>query len=251
MNWNWLITNLVAALLLPPLNMLIVGAVGLRQIKLRPRLGRSLIAASLLGLGLLSTPYVSSCLMATLQVPPLQTFEHDTEVMVILGGGIQSDAPEYGDGASINARTLERLRYGAFLYRKTGKPILVTGGAPQGYAAEAPIMRSILEDEFKVPVGWVESNSRTTRENARFSARILKQAGISRIYLVSHSWHLARAVPEFEREGLVVVPAGTGYASVNHIGLFDFVPDYRAVANSVLAFHEWIGLAWYRISKGS
>lgn len=189
--------------------------------------------------------------MATLQVPPLQTFEHDTEVMVILGGGIQSDAPEYGDGASINARTLERLRYGAFLYRKTGKPILVTGGAPQGYAAEAPIMRSILEDEFKVPVGWVESNSRTTRENARFSARILKQAGISRIYLVSHSWHLARAVPEFEREGLVVVPAGTGYASVNHIGLFDFVPDYRAVANSVLAFHEWIGLAWYRISKGS
>jgi len=247
MNWNWLITNLVAAPLLPPLNMLVIGAIGLWQLAKRPRLGRVLVAASLAGLGLLSTPYVSSCLLATLQVPPLPAFGHDAEVIVILGGGVQSNAPEYGDGATINARTLERVRYGAFLHRKTGKPILVTGGAPEGYAAEGPVMRSVLENEFGVPVEWVESRSLNTRENARFSARILKQAGMRRIYLVSHSWHLPRAIPEFEREGLEVVAAGTGYVSIERVRPFDLVPGYRGIANSALALHEWIGRAWYRI----
>jgi len=247
MSWNWLITNFLAALLLPPLNMLVIGAIGFWQLKMRPRLGRGLIAVSLVGLGLLSTPYVSSRLLATLQIPPLPTSGHDAEVIVILGGGIQSSAPEYGNGATINARTLERVRYGASLHRKTGKPILVTGGAPEGYAAEGPIMRSVLENEFGVPVGWVESKSLNTRENARFSARILKQAGIRRIYLVSHSWHLPRAIPEFEREGLEVVPAGTGYVSTENVRPFDLVPGYRAVTNSALALHEWIGLVWYRV----
>lgn len=247
MNWNWFITNLFAALLLPPLNMLVIGAIGFWQLKMRPRLGRGSIAGGLLGPGLLSIPYVSSCLLATLQVPPLSISDHDAEAIVILGGGIRSSAPEYGDSATINARTLERIRYGASLCRKTGKPILVTGGAPEGYAAEGPIMRSILENEFGIPVRWVESKSLNTRENARFSARILRQAGVRRIYLVSHSWHLPRAVPEFERKGLEVVPAGTGYVSTDRLGPIDFVPSYLAIANSAFAFHEWIGLAWYRI----
>ncbi|HYE34455.1 YdcF family protein [Methylocaldum sp.] len=247
MNWNWFITNLIVAFLLPPLNMLVIGAIGFRQLDKRPRLGRSLIAASLLGLGLLSTPYVSNRLLAALQVPPLPVSGHDAEAIVILGGGIQSSAPEYGDGATLNARTLERVRYGASLYRKTGKPILVTGGAPEGYPAEGPIMHSILEKEFGVPVNWVESESINTRENARFSARILKQAGIRRIYLVSHSWHLPRAIPEFAREGVEVVPAGTGYVSTDSVRPIDLVPGYRAVANSALALHEWIGLVWYRL----
>lgn len=247
MDWNWFITNLFAALLLPPFNMIVIGAIGFWQLKMRPRLGLGLIAGGLLGPGLLSIPYVSSCLLATLQVPPLSTSDHDADIIVILGGGIRSSAPEYDGSATINARTLERLRYGASLYRKTGKPILVTGGAPEGYAAEGPIMRSILENEFGVPVRWVESRSLNTRENARFSARILRQAGIRRIYLVSHSWHLSRAVPEFEREGLEVVPAGTGYVSIDRLEPFDFVPSYWAITNSGLAIHEWIGLAWYRI----
>ncbi|MGX2041685.1 YdcF family protein [Methylocaldum sp. MU1018] len=247
MNWSWFAANVAAAFLLPPLNMLVIGAIGLWQLGKRPRLGRGLIAASLLGLGLLSTPFISSGLLATLQVPPLPVSGHDAEAIVILGGGIQMSAPEYGGGATLNARTLERLRYGASLYRKTGKPILVTGGAPEGYASEGPIMRSVLEEEFGVPVEWVERESINTRENARFSARILKRAGIRRIYLVSHSWHLPRAIPEFEREGLETVPAGTGYVSPDTLRLIDFVPAFRAVTNSALALHEWIGLAWYRL----
>lgn len=246
-NWNWLITNLVAAVLLPPLSLLVLGVAGFGQLGRRPKLGRSLLALSLLGLWLLSTPFVAGRLIATLQVPYVPIAGDEAEAIVVLGGGLYRTAMEYGGGSTLNSRTLERVRYAARLHRRIGKPILVTGGALENLDSEGKLMRAILEQEFGVPVAWMEDRSANTRENARFSAELLRNAGIRRIYLVSHVWHLPRAIPEFEREGFAVVPAGTGYQSFDTLRLFDFVPNASALASSYYAFHEWIGLIWYRI----
>jgi uncharacterized SAM-binding protein YcdF (DUF218 family) len=246
-NWNWLTTNLIAAFLLPPLSLLVLGAFGFRQLGRRPGLGRSLLALSLLGFWLLCTPFVARCLLTTLQIPYVPIQGDEAEAIVVLGGGLYRRGVEYGGGSVPNSRTLERVRYGAWLHRKTGKPILVTGGALLGAEPEGRLMRAVLEQEFGVPVAWTEERSANTRENARFSAELLRSAGIRRIYLVSHVWHLPRAIPEFEREGFVVVPAGTGYQSLDTVGPFDFVPSANALAQSYYAFHEWIGLIWYRI----
>jgi uncharacterized SAM-binding protein YcdF (DUF218 family) len=249
MNWSWLATNLAAAVLLPPLNLLLLGVAGYRWLDRRPRLGRSLIGIVLLGFWLLSTPWLAGRLLATLELPFAPISGDEAEAIVVLGGGIRTDAVEFGGGDTLNARTLERLRYGAWLHRKTGKPLLVAGGAvDKEVEAEGPLMRAALESEFGVPVAWVERRSTNTRENARFSAALLKAAGIRRIYLVSHVWHLPRAVPEFEREGLAVVPAGTGYQpSSGPLSPFDFLPSASALNLSYYACHEWIGLAWYRL----
>jgi uncharacterized SAM-binding protein YcdF (DUF218 family) len=247
MNWSWLTTNLIAIFLLPPLNLLWLGALGFRQLDRRPRLGRNLIGASLFGFWLLCTPFVAQRLLASLEVPYVPIAGDEAEAIVVLGGGIHSEAVEYGGGSTLHGRTLERVRYAAWLHRKTGKPLLVTGGAAEGREAEGPLMRAVLEQEFGVPVAWVEDRSANTRENARFSAVLLKNAGIRRIYLVSHVWHLSRAIPEFEREGFTVVPAGTGYQPTGAPRLFDFLPSAGALANSYYACHEWIGLMWYRI----
>ena len=109
-------------------------------------------------------------------------------------------------------------------------------------------MRAVLEREFGVPVAWMEDRSRNTRENAKFSAPLLKTAGIRRIYLVSQVWHLPRAIPEFEREGFTVVPAGIGYQPKGPATLFDVLPNPNALVSSYYAFHEWIGLVWYRLT---
>jgi uncharacterized SAM-binding protein YcdF (DUF218 family) len=247
MEWNWLATNLVSAFLLPPLNLLLLGAVGFGQLARRPRLGRRLIGIAILGLWLLCTPFVAQRLLATLEVPYVPITGDEAEAIVVLGGGLNSEAAEYGGGSTLNWRTLERVRYGAWLHRRIGKPVLVTGGAPEGDLPEGRLMRAVLEREFGVPVAWVEDRSSNTRENARYSAGYLRSAGIRRIYLVSHVWHLPRAIREFEREGLTVVPAGTGYQPTGASRLFDFFPSARALATSYYAFHEWIGLIWYRI----
>lgn len=245
MDTGWLVTNLIAGLLLPPLDLLLLAAAGAYLARRRPRLGRVLMAAAFAGLWLLATPYVGDRLLTALQTPYQPIRGDEAEAIVILGGG-SDPAPEYG-GDSPSQPTLERLRYGARLARQTGRPILVTGGAPKGGRPEAEVMAEVLAADFGLPGAWVEGRSRNTWENARFSADLLQKAGIRRIYLVSQAWHLPRAIPVFERAGLEVVPAGTGHAGLGELTPLDFLPSARGLKDSYIALHEAIGLAWYRI----
>lgn len=251
MDTSWLLTNFIAAFLLPPLNLLLVGGLGLLLLARRPRLGKALVFVALAGLWLLSTPLVAARFLDSL-APPFQALDgSEAEAIVILGGGRVRDSLEYG-GDTVKTFTLERLRHGARLARQLRKPVLVTGGAPEGEGVpEAQLMRALMRDEYRQPVRWMEARSRNTRENAYYSAEILTRAGVRRIYLVSHAWHLARAMPEFERAGLTVVPAGTGYKRHGTAELFDFIPNAQALQNSYLASHEWIGLLWYRLRNAT
>ena len=247
MSTSWLITNLIAGLLLPPVSLLILGLIGLAILKRQRAIGRGLIAISLITIWLLSTPWIAGFLLDSLKPAPTALTGKEADAIVILGGGSIKDSIEYG-GDTLGRFTLERVRYGAWLAKRLDKPILVTGGAPIGGRPEAEIMRDSLILEFGVKrVRWVESTSINTRENARYSAHLLKPDGIERIYLVTNAWHLARAIPEFEMLGFKVIPAGTGYSLPQPLVPLDFLPDGKALQNSWLALHEWLGLLWYRI----
>ncbi|MBP8901298.1 MAG: YdcF family protein [Thiobacillaceae bacterium] len=247
MSNSWLLTNLLAAFLLPPLNLLLIGATGYWLLGRKRNLGKALIAIALGGLWLLSTPMISAALLDSLKPDPVAPTGREADAIVILGGGSNRDSLEFG-GDTLNRFSIERVRYGAWLAKRLGKPVLVTGGAPDGGSkSEAEIMATTLGDEYGVATEWMEPHSRNTRENARNTADILGKAGIQRIYLVTHSWHLRRAIPEFETAGLKVVPAGTGYFLESAPTLLDFLPNGKALDQSYLAMHEWIGLLWYRI----
>jgi len=248
MTLYWLITNLIAALLLPPLSLLLVALFGLSQLRRKPKLGRRLIGFSLLALWLLATPIVANPFLDSLTPSPVILTATQADAIVVLGGGRYKDDIGYGSDTT-NAFSLERVRYGAYLAKKLKKPVLLTGGAPEAdRVPEGELMRQAMENEFGVRVRWVEDRSRNTLENAAFSAPMLQEAGIKRIYLVSHGWHLKRAIPEFERLGLEVIPAGTGQKLSNaEYEVFDFVPNAKSLVNSYLATHEWIALLWYRI----
>lgn len=247
MTLSWLVTNFIAAFLLPPLNLLLLGGLGWFLLRRRPTWGKALLGFSLVGIGLLSLPLVGNALLDALKPPALALHGSEADAIVVLGGGVHYDTLDYG-GDTVGQYTLERVRYGAWLARKLNKPLLVTGGSPAGGRPEGQLMRETLEREFGVPVRWVEDRSRNTRENARFSAAILKLAGVTRIYLVSHAWHLPRALPEFEQEGLRVVAAGTGYGR-GGLRPLDFLPSATGLRDSYLAMHEGIGLLWYRLRK--
>lgn len=248
MNIGWLVTNLIAALMLPPLNLLMLSAWGawLGRARRSQRLGRALIWLSAAGLWLLSTPYLAGFMLDALKPPYRPIMGDEADAIVILSGGVSRSNLEYG-GDTVGRLTLERVRYGAWLARETAKPVLVTGGAPAGSEAEGRLMRAVLEREFGIPVRWVEDRSDNTRENALHSAELLAAAGVKRIFLVTHAWHLKRAIPEFERAGLEVIPAGIGYSAPESPAVLDFVPSARGLMDSYYAMHEGIGLIWYRI----
>lgn len=248
---SWLITNLVSAVLLPPLNLLIVTGLGLWLWHKRPAVARVLIFTAFATLWALSTPYVSDALMHQLEGAPsaIDTHQQPADAIVVLGGGSNFYATEYA-GDTVNKETLERLRFAAKLQRETDKPILVSGGKPRGNThAEGAQMRQVLEQEFHVPVRWVESESDNTLENARFSRALLKEAGITRIYLVTHAWHMPRAAHAFQHAGFDVVRSPTAYTTRYNTTALTFVPSAVALFDSYWYMHEMIGLLWYQLKS--
>ncbi len=250
---SWFITKLISSILLPPLNLLLLAVLGLWLWDKRPLIARILVTSSVAMLWLLSTPYFAEAMLHELEGDPYVT---DTkkplaDAIVVLGGGTYFHAPEYG-GDTVSKETLERLRFAAKLHRATGKPILVTGGSPQGNSRpEAEQMKQVLEQEFNVPVQWAEGASDNTGDNARLSRELLKQAGISRIYLVTHAWHMPRAVLAFQSAGFQVVPAPTAYTTRYRTDLLSFVPNATALRDSRIFMHELIGLFWYQLKSGA
>jgi uncharacterized SAM-binding protein YcdF (DUF218 family) len=245
---EWVIRNVVAAFLMPPGCLLLVAFWGWWILRRHPRAGNSLIAFSFLGLYALSTPYIGDELLKAIEIPvgnPLD--DRSGQAIVVLGGGKYYAAPEYG-GDTVNAYTLMRLRYGARLYRALDKPVLVTGGSPEGSAAtEAWAMKTVLAQEFGVPVAWVEERSRTTLENARLSYIMLSVEDVHTVYLVTHAWHMPRAKLAFEHAGFSVIPAPTKYATRFRLTALDFLPQADALFDSSRFFREFIGIAWYRL----
>ncbi|HEU0186566.1 MAG TPA: YdcF family protein [Gallionellaceae bacterium] len=249
---SWFLTNLISTILLPPLNLLAMALAGLLLWRRRPRLAYGLLASAFALLWLLSTPFVAESLLHSLEPPALNIRSDDLPVadaIVVIGGGTNFYAPEYG-GDTVSHATLQRLRYAARLYRETAKPVLVSGGKPLGNAtSEAQQMRSVLEQEFRIPVQWSEEESNNTRENARYSYRLLLQYGIRRIYLVTHAWHMPRARQAFESAGFEVIPAPTVFTTRYQTDLLAWVPSAEALHDSRIYLHEQIGRLWYRLKS--
>ncbi|MBM3978013.1 MAG: YdcF family protein [Planctomycetes bacterium] len=168
------------------------------------------------------------------------------DAIVVLGAESEAYAPEYG-GATLGAFSLERTRYAAALARRTRVPVLCSGRAARdGERSVADLMADAL-GEWGIEARWIEPCSTNTRENAERSAVLLQTANVRRIMLVSHAWHLARAVPEFERLGFEVVPAPTAFAGGTPLRALDFLPSAKGLRQSQLALHEWLGRAWYAL----
>ena len=246
---SWFITNLIAAFLLPPLSLLLLFALGIFMLYRRRKYAKPLLLATFFLFWLASTPYITDSALHLLEnrTHALDS-QRQADAIVILGGGTYFNAPEYGGQDTVSQLTLLRLRYGAKLQRETGKPVLVTGGKPLGnVVSEAQQMRMVLEQEFHIPVRWTEEGSDNTFENARYSFQILQQAGIKKIYLVTHSWHMPRSADIFRRAGFEVIEAPTAFTTRYRTGLFSFLPSAQSLHNGYFFAHEVIGLLWYRI----
>ncbi|MES2562426.1 MAG: YdcF family protein [Pseudomonadota bacterium] len=231
--------KILIALVLPPTGPLLIAIIGLMLLKSRPKLGRSLAWLGLLALLILSLPIVSDRLLrAVYDQGPLDFSQiGHAQAIVVLGGGVRRNAAEYA-GDTVGRLTLDRVRYGALVARRTGLPILVTGGVVFSGAPEATLMKRTLEEEFQVAVRWTEAISRNTRGNAIESAKILQTAGIRSVILVGHSFDMPRALAEFAAAGLDVLPAPTHVPSGTFEGVLDLMPSLGALQSSYYALYE-------------
>jgi uncharacterized SAM-binding protein YcdF (DUF218 family) len=210
------------------------------------------------GTFVLSVPLTARLMFDDLQAfPPLapsslsKTAARAPMAIVILSAGQRAQADEFGDKEALDGLSLERVRYGAFLARKTGLPILVTGGLPfPDGVSLADIMARTLQIDYGIRAKWLETQSINTAQNASLSADILRHAGINRIMLVTHAWHMKRAVAAFAANGLEVTPAPTVFYLPGRDPRDAWIPTLGTLRMSGYAIHEIVGRAWYSVRYG-
>jgi len=251
-----LAVKVAAQLILPPGGLILLAIAGF--VFWRKWWGRGLVGLALALFWLLSTEPVRDALTRPLE------FQHQAlkvaeipagrMAIVLLGGGIYENAPEYGGDDSLSRHGLMRAAYAAELVKQTGIPVYTTGGMPLTHTAEpeGTIMARWLV-KFGVPkhMVHVEVAARTTWENAGNTKLVLQKLGVSRIILVTSAWHMPRSVWCFKKNELDVIAAPTDYLTKQAAyDLRSYFPRWNVMADSGDALHEYLGLAWYRLRYG-
>lgn len=239
------LVKLITAMILPPFNIILLWLLALILFAIGYKYSAYFFA--LLGIVILyifSIPYTSQKLGDSLlegEEPTIEKYK-TAQAIVVLGGGLR-DSQELFGKLAIPGIPLERMRYAAYLHKKTGLPILATGSSPNG-TSEAKIIADEFKMFFNIDTKWLENKAKTTKENAIFSREILEKENINKIVLVTNQWHMKRAEMLFKQQGFDVLPASVGSGDTpDHykLNFMHFVPQAGAMNSNMLALKEWIG----------
>lgn len=104
-----------------------------------------------------------------------------------------------------------RLETALELYRAGRAPMIVVAGGGEGDYAEAEVMAEWLTREGVPPQAIIaETASGTTRENARFSAPLMRQRGMRTALVCTQWFHARRATLCLDQEGFDAMPVPCG-----------------------------------------
>ncbi len=217
--------------------------------------GAGAACCGLMWMALWAVPATSHWLRAELEgqagspdVPHLRP----TEVAIVLGGAVSGPWPGSRPYPDLNSAA-DRLWHAARLHRAGKTRIILLSGGITGSAEvpEALLMRAVLHD-LGVPATAIllETRSTNTRENARYSAALLRERGVQEVTLVTSALHMRRARLEFELAGLRVQPAPTDFESLGRpMEARDWLPDAATLSASARAFKEVVGYWRARLQR--
>ena len=171
------------------------------------------------------------------------------DIVVILGGGISEN--KYLKETMPSQRTASRIIHAVQVFRKSGANYLVCVGKGVGKLSEADIMGRAVE-RLGVPRDKIklDSDSRNTREHAIELNKMFRNKNI-RIGLVTSAYHMKRSEREFRRyfQNVTPLPSDYLYSTSTAPLVFSFIPNSGSFHKTSMAFHEIIGLIWYRVKN--
>lgn len=236
-----------------PIDLLLIGALlgALYSGGRHARIGRPVaIAALLVLIAVAMTP-----IGLLLAVPLEDRFPQPPADMpppygiIVLGGAI-NDAVSKARGQSVFDEGERVVETAQLAKRYPAARIIFSGGAgalTAGASTEALEARKLLVDLGVDPARvTLEDKSRSTDENARFTARLVHPEPSQRWLLVTSAYHTTRSIGVFEKAGFNVIPFPVAYRTLgSQNGLtWDFDPA-RNFRIFEVATKEWIGLAAY------
>ena len=249
----FVIKKVLSAFLLPPgMFVLMLSAWGVFQI-VRKKSSAGLAGMLLAGLiWALSILPVADLIMGPLEKPYTQFKTPSGDVLVLLGGGIAGEVPDFSGKGVPSADFLSRIITAARLQQQLGIPIIVSGGfVYQNTKSEANVARRLLTDlgvsEQKI---LLDERSRDTFDNARYSKELCQKLGFKKPILVTSAYHLNRSVYLFNEVGLSVTPFPANFKSATDrkYDWQDFLPSTGSLDITRDALHEYLGQICYRLN---
>jgi uncharacterized SAM-binding protein YcdF (DUF218 family) len=247
---------LLKLILLPPGGLLVLLIVG--WLLGRRLLGRFLVLLGIVGLYALSTPAVVARLAAQLETVPAPSAaeirQSGAEAILVFMADVRRANPELAGADALSALSLQRIDHALALHRQTGLPLILAGGSVKGDTVPlARLGEEWLRDRAGVPVLALDTASRDTRENARNARELLRANGLGRVLLVTHAFHMPRALLAASEAGIDALPAP--FAFIHRPPALqqpeepgDWLPQASSLARSYLVLHELAGLGWQQLT---
>lgn len=245
------IHHLLQSLLLPPLNAIILILIGIILLNKKTQLARWFIISACVLLYIQATPFFVYSISGFFEKPEISASDlTKSQAIVVLGGGVKTNAYEYPEKFSLNSYSIMRLQYAAFLAKQyPTKLIILSGGiaSPKNHS-EAQIMKDSLLNNYNIknPI-LIEERSRNTNENAKNVSEMLKALNITNVAVVSQAYHVSRAVALFRKYGVNAIAAPTDYMGhyTRKITIASFIPDAGTMLDCSQLLHELAGYIVY------
>jgi len=178
--------------------------------------------------------------------------QEEYEYGIVLGGMVWYDT----ESGNLNfMQSSDRLWQTIKLYHEGKvKKIIISGGAASFFAKDT--IESVLLKNFLVKIGIpgsdiiTEEQSRNTRENAVFTAEILKNLPHEKLLLITSASHIRRANRCFEKVGLHCDLYPTDHYSGSRKYNIEtlLIPNPHTLFNWNVFIHEIFGMVSYKIS---
>ncbi len=156
------------------------------------------------------------------------------DVIVVLGAGLEPD----GSAGEAMAR---RTAHAAVLYVERYAPAVICAG---GFTQDVPISEAAVCAELLVADGvprdaiWLEEASRSTEENAIFTAVLMREQAWQTALVTSDRYHLWRSSLLFGKYGITVVGVSPAQATTGALNPTEYLV---AVGREVLALFWQVG----------
>lgn len=165
--------------------------------------------------------------------------EPEKTALVVLAAGMRTYDPDVPMAERLDAPTTQRVLTAARIWHQHRFGVVVVTGAP---IEETACMVEMLR-RLAVPREAVvrEVRSYNTRENAKYTAELLRARGIDAAVVVTSSVHLARALADFRRAGVEPIAAPAEVRGTAPIQIDMLLPSSSGMQKAHQAIHELLG----------
>ena len=218
-------------------------------------IGRVLTVAGFLGLLVAGLSPLPAWILAPLEnrFPAFSEDERPVAGIVVLGGAVEADTSIGRDQITVNEAGEREIALADLARRYPQARLVFSGGSGSmrdDAVSEAEIV-SRFADTLGVPRNRLilEQQSRNTRENALFSARMVQPKPDERWLLVTSAWHMPRSVGCFRKAGFDVTAYPVDYRTNwprDAYRLNSFAST--GLGELDIGVKEWIGMIAYRFA---